>query len=138
MPLFAPVDRGRSGDLTAAGGLGDAAIHCQVLQQQPHDAVVGLQRDLLELGENAQLDPLVTAVADRAGRAAGIGDRLGGTAEPQNLDELVEHDPVRDTPTVAAQRMGRIERRTGRQQRGELVPQRVDKPRWQSRHGYSW
>jgi len=122
-PLLASVDRGRAGDLTAAWGLGDAPIDRDLLQQQAHDAVVGVQRDLLELGKQSGLDPFVAPVADRGGRTGGIGDRLVGAAEPQHLDELVEHDPVADASPVAAQRMRGVDHWAGWDQCGELVPQ---------------
>jgi hypothetical protein len=93
---FAAVDRGRPGALTPAGGLGDAPVDGDLVQQQTDDAVVGGQRDLFELGEQSGFDPFVATVADRGGRAGGIGDRLIATAEPQHLDELVEHDPIAD------------------------------------------
>jgi len=52
-------------------------------------------------------------------------------AEDQDLDELVEHQPVGDRRTVAAQRVVDV---TGGQQGGELDPQRFQDRRWQSRH----
>src|SRR5512135_1212820 len=68
---------------------------------RPGDAVVSLQRDLLEPGEDPGLDPLVAAVADGGGRAGAVGDRLVRAAEPQNLDQFPENDPVRDPRPVA-------------------------------------
>jgi hypothetical protein len=46
-------------------------------------------------------------------------------AERQDLGELVEHDSVGDAAAMAAPRMGAHERRSGRQQHGELVAQRL-------------
>jgi hypothetical protein len=126
--LLTPVDRGRAGDLATARGLGDAPVDGDLIQQQAHDAVVGLQRDLLELGEQSGFDPFIAAVADRARRAGRVGDRLVGAAEPQHLDELVEHDPVADASPVAAQRMRGVDHWAGWDQRGELVPQGVGQP----------
>jgi hypothetical protein len=48
---------------------------------------------------------LVAAVADRGGRAGGIGELAVAAAEHQDLDALVEHDPVGHPPPVAAQGM---------------------------------
>jgi hypothetical protein len=126
--LFAPVDRRWAGDLAAAGGLGDAAIHGDVVKQQADDAVVGVQSDPLELGKNPEADPLVAAGPDGGGRAGAVGDALVGAAEPQHLQQLVEHDPVRDPPAVAAPWVGGDVDLTGGQQRGELVPQRLGQP----------
>src|SRR3979490_13061 len=62
--LLAPIDRGRAGALAATGGFGDAPAHGNLVQYQADDAVVGVQGDLLELGEQPGLDPFVAAVAD--------------------------------------------------------------------------
>lgn len=126
--MFASVDRGWARDLAAARGFGDAPVHRDVLEQQADDAVVGLQRDCLQLGEDLEFGPLVAAVADRARGAGAVRDPLVGTAEPQHLHQLVEHDPIWDPATMTPQRMGRVEHRPSGQQRGELVPQRVDRP----------
>jgi hypothetical protein len=61
-----------------------------------------------------------------------VGDPLIGTAEHQDLDELVEDDPVGDALPVAAQRVGVV---AFGEQRGDLVPDGFDRPRWQGRHG---
>jgi hypothetical protein len=105
--LFPPVNGAAAGAFPAAGRLGDAPVDGDFLQEQADDAVVGLQRDLLEAGEDPGLDPLVAAVPDGGRRAGAVGDRLIRAAEPQDLDELFEDDPVGDPPPVAAQRMGR-------------------------------
>ena len=52
-----------------------------------------------------------------------VGDPLVGTAEDQNLNELLEDHPVGYAGIVAAQRMGLLP--IGKQS-GELVPDRVD------------
>ena len=61
-----------------------------------------------------------------------VGDPLVGATEHQDLEELVEHDPVRDARAVATQRVGVV---ALRQQRGELVPYGFGEPRRQGRHG---
>ena len=93
----------RPGGVPAAGGLGDAAVHGQVAEFEADHAVVGVQHQHLQGGEDAQVDPLVAAVADGGRRAGLVGDLAVAAAEHQDLDELVEHDPVGHPPTVAAQ-----------------------------------
>lgn len=39
-------------------GLGDGAVDGDLVENEADDPVVGLQRDLLELGEDAEPDPL--------------------------------------------------------------------------------
>jgi hypothetical protein len=116
------------GDLASTGGLGDAPIDRDVLQDQTHDAVVGIQRDLCERNENSCSDPLVTTGTDRARRARRVRDALVGTPEPQHLQKFVENDPIADPAAMTPQRMRRIELGPLWQQRGELVPQRLGKP----------
>src|SRR5215213_3402597 len=55
----------------------------------------------------------------------------------QRGDHMLEDHPIRDPPPMTAQRMGRRDERTLRQQRGELVPQRLQQANWQNRHGAS-
>jgi hypothetical protein len=55
---------------------------------------------------------------DRGGAAGAVGDRLAGAAEPQDLDELLEDDPVADPGPVAAQRVGRDVFRADAQESG--------------------
>ena len=64
----------------------------------------------------------------RGGTAGAVGDGHIGAAEPQDLDEFFEDDPVRDPRLVAAQRVRRVIDRPVGQQRGELVPQRFQQP----------
>jgi hypothetical protein len=65
-------------------------------------------------------DPLVPAAAQRGGRAGGVFDAAVAAAEDQDLEELVEDDPVGDARAVAAQRVMHL---PGGQQGGELVPE---------------
>lgn len=123
--------RGPPGCLAAAGCLDDASVDGDITQLQAHDLVVGLQTDLFESSEHSGSDPGITSAADRGGRAGGVRDPVVGGAQDEDLDQLVEHDPVADARSVTSQRMG-IEMLGD--QRGELVPQRVDDGRWQSRH----
>ena len=110
---------------------GALAMHpstARVFQGQADDPVMGLPRDLLQLAEDPGLDPLVTAVPDRGGTAGAVGDRRIGAAEPQDLDEFFEDDPVGDPRLVAAQRVrGGVDRAVG-QQCGELVPEGLQQP----------
>jgi hypothetical protein len=105
---LAAVDRAAAGALAAAGGLGDAPVDRDFLQDQADDPVVRLPRDLHQLAEDPGLDPLIAAVPDRGGTAGAVGDRRIGATEPQHLDELFEDDPVGDPRLVAAQRMSGI------------------------------
>jgi hypothetical protein len=128
MPSLPRPAGAAAGALPAAGGLGDAPVHGEIVQDQADDAVIGLPGDGLQLAEDPGLDPLVAAVPDRGGAAGAVGDRGIGAAEPQDLEELFEDDPVGDPGPVAAQRVrGSIDRAVG-QQRGELVPQRFQQP----------
>ncbi|GAA2693796.1 hypothetical protein GCM10009864_80700 [Streptomyces lunalinharesii] len=99
-----------------------------MIEGETDDPVVGIQRDLFEPGEDAESDPLVTAAADSGGRASRVGDRFVRAAETQELQELVEDDPVADTPAVAAERMVRVKIRPAGKQDRELVPERFCQP----------
>ena len=125
---LAAVDRAPARAFPAAGGLGDAPVDGQVLQDQADDPVIGLPRDLLQLAEDPGLDPLVAAFADRGGTAGAVGDRRVRAAEPQDLDELFEDDPVGDPRLVTAQRVRGVIDRAAGQQRGELVPEGLQQP----------
>ena len=81
---------------------------------RPDHAVVGLPGDLVQFREDPGLDPLVAAVPDRGGTAGAVGDRRIGAAEPQDLDEFLEDDPVAYPRPVAAQRVRGVIDRAGR------------------------
>jgi hypothetical protein len=130
--LLAPVYRAAAGDLAAAGCLGDASVYRQIGQVEADHAVVGIPRDAFQAGHDPGRDPFVAAATEGALGAGVVGDPLVSAAEHQDLDELVEHDPIRDTRSVAAQRMGVV---AFGEHRGELVPDGFDQPRWQGRHG---
>jgi hypothetical protein len=72
--LLAAVHRAASGALPAARRLGDAPVDEDFLEDQVGDAVIGVQRDPLEPGDDPLLDPFVAAVLDRGGRAGTVGD----------------------------------------------------------------
>jgi hypothetical protein len=57
-------------------------------------AVVGGQHRQVEPLGHAGADPLVPAAAKRGRRAGMVGDAAIPAAEDQDLDELVEHQPV--------------------------------------------
>jgi len=114
MPCFPAVGRAGTGAVPAAGRLGDAPVDGDVPQGQADDPVIGLPRDHLQVREDPGLDPLVAAVPDRGGSAGAVGDRRIGAAGPQDLDQFLEDDPVRDPRLVAAQRVrGVIDGRSG-------------------------
>jgi hypothetical protein len=129
--LLATIHRAGPGGLAAAGRLGDAAIHGQMVQLQAEQPLVGGQHRTAQLLGHTGTDPLVPAAAQGGRRAAGIGDTAVAAAEHQDLDELVEDDPVRDAGSVAAEGMGVV---AGGQQRSNLDPQRFQDGRWQGRH----
>jgi hypothetical protein len=112
----------------AAGRFGDAPVDGDAGQGQADDAVIGLPGDRLQVREDPVLDPFIAAFADRGGAAGAVGDRHIRAAEPQDLDELFEDDPVRDPRLVAARRVSRVIDGPAGQQRGELVPQRFQQP----------
>src|SRR5262249_15931323 len=122
------VHRAAPGAGPAARGLRDAPVDGQLLQDQADDAVIGLPGDLLEPGEDPGPDTLIAPFPDGGGRAGAVRDRLIRAAEPQDLDEFLEDDPVRDPRPVAAQRVSAVIDRPGWQQRGELVPEGLQQP----------
>jgi hypothetical protein len=128
IPSLPRSTRAAAGALPAPGRLGDAPVDRQFLQDQAADAVIGIQRDLLQPGEDPGLDPLVAPFPDGGGTTGAVGDRLRRTAEPQDLDQFFEDDPVTDPRPVTAQRVSGIINRPVGQQRGELVPQRFQQP----------
>jgi hypothetical protein len=102
-----------------------------VLQFQPEQPLVGAKHRQPQSFGNPQGDPLIPAAAQRGRRAGGVRDPAVAAAEHQDLDELVEDDPVGDAAAVAAQRVVDL---AGGQQRGDLDPQRFQDRRWQRRH----
>jgi hypothetical protein len=64
-------------------------------------------------------DPFASAAAQGGRRAGVVGDAAVAAAEHQDLDELVEHDPVGDAGAVAAERMVDL---TSGEERGDLDP----------------
>jgi hypothetical protein len=102
-----------------------------VVQFQAEQPVVGAKHRQPEPVGKAQGDPLVAAAAQGGRRAGLVGDAAVAAAEHQDLDELVEDDPVGDARVVAAQRV--VDLAVG-QQGGDLDPQRLQDRRWQGRH----
>ena len=101
-PRLAPIDRAGPGSLAAAGRLGAAAIHRQVLQLQAEQSVMSGQHQQADLVGDAGADPLIPAAAQGGRRAGGVGDAAVAAAEYQHLDGLVEHHAVGDAGPVAA------------------------------------
>jgi hypothetical protein len=95
---------------------------------ESRDGLAASGGDLLEPGEDAKSYPLVAAIADRGGRAGRVDDRLVRTVEAQQLQELVKDDPVAEAPTVAAERMVRVELWPLGKQGRKLVPERFGQP----------
>ena len=107
--LLAAVDRAAPGHLAPARGLGDRAVHGQVVQVQPDHLVVAGQRGPQHLLADPGVGPVVESAADGAVRAARGGDALVAAAVHQRGDHVVEHDPVGDPAAVTAPRVGRVE-----------------------------
>src|SRR4030095_10022840 len=74
-------------------------------QLQAEQLVIGGQHEQAQLLGNPGADPFIAAPAQGGGRAGAVSDPAVAAAEDQDLDELVEDDPVRDAGPVAAQRM---------------------------------
>ena len=130
--LFAAVHRGAAGDLTPAGGLGDAPVHGQLVEVEPDDLVVGGQADPQQRGPVSGVGPLVAAAAHGPVRAARRGQALVAAAVDERADQMVEHDPVGDAAAMTPPRViqGELGALVGPDQRGELDPQRLDKRCW--------
>lgn len=120
---FPSIYRGFARFFTTARSLDQAAIDAHLLKVKPDDAVIGFQAQLLELVEDARLDPFVSSATDAGGRTRRVGDALIGGTQHQDLDELVEDDPVGNAWTVTTQRV-RVD--VFGEQRVELVPQRFN------------
>jgi hypothetical protein len=71
--LCLPLSAGLRRRTRPPRGLGDAAVNDDLLHDQVGDAVIGLQRGLLEPGEDPGLGPFVAAFPDRGGRAGAVG-----------------------------------------------------------------
>jgi hypothetical protein len=76
-----------------------------VRQLQAEQLVIGGQHEQAQLLGDPGGDPFVAAAAQGGGRAGVVGDAAIPAAEHQDLDELVEHNPVGDAGAVAAERM---------------------------------
>jgi len=126
--LFSPVDGAAPGALAAAGRFRAAAVDGDVAQFQADDPVIGVPGDRVQLPEDPQFYPLIAPVPDGGGAAGAVGDRLIRAAEPADLEQFLEHDPVRDPGPMAAQRVGGVIGRPRGKKRGKLVPQRFQQP----------
>src|SRR4029453_6822271 len=105
-PLLATVHRARPGALAAARRLGDAPVHGQVLELETVHAVIGGQHRQAELLGHPGAEPLIPAATQGGRRTGVIGNAAIAAAEHQDLDELVEHQPVSDAGPVAASGWG--------------------------------
>src|SRR5918995_698395 len=82
--LLPPIYRGSACGFAAAGCLDDAPINDDLAQVEADALVVGLQTQLLELGEDPSRDPLVASVADGGRRTRRVRDPLIGGASTRN------------------------------------------------------
>ena len=106
--LFPPVNGTAPGALPAAGRLGDAAVDGDAAQFQADDPVIGLPGDRVQLLEDPGPDPFIPAVPDGGGTAGAVGDGLIRAAEPADLEQFLENDPVGGPPPTAAQRVSGV------------------------------
>jgi hypothetical protein len=67
--------------------------------------VVGFERHLPQLLHRSGADPLVAPTTQSGRRTRTVGDSFISAAENQDLDELVENQPVGHSVTVAAKGM---------------------------------
>lgn len=123
---FATVDRGAAGPVPTTWGLGDRAVSADVCQVEADHAVIGVQREFVELFAQPGLGPQVQASADRAVRALVGGYPFVPGSMDQRGDEQFEHDPVRDPAAVATEGMARVEPGLLGTQRGELEEDRFE------------
>jgi hypothetical protein len=100
-------------------------------QLQAEQLVIGGQHEQAQLLGDPGADPFIAAAAQGGGRAGAVSDPAVAAAEHQDLDELVEDDPVRDAGPVAAQRMVDL---TSGEECGDLDPEGFQDRRWQGRH----
>jgi hypothetical protein len=109
-----------------------APVYRQIRKLQPDETVIGIEGDLPESIHHPELDPLVAPATQRALRARSIGDPPVGTSEHQDLDQLLEDDPLWDAPPVASERMvGLVLGQEGT----ELLPDGLDEVRFECGHG---
>ena len=87
----------------AAGRLGGAPIHRQVLELQAEQLVIGGSTATGPVGNPSAIHSSRRRRAWSPSRW--VGDAAVAAAEHQDLDELVEHDPVSDAGAVAAERV---------------------------------
>ena len=131
---LAPVDRGSSGPLAAAGRLGDRAVHADVLQRQADHLVVGGQGQGVELLADLGLGPDNQAATDGAVRALLSGDAFVPRAVHQGVDDARtprgQGSADGGSPGVRRIELGRL-----RQQRVELDPDGFEQAMmgWQAR-----
>lgn len=109
----------------------DERVDDDVLKLEADGLVVGVEAGLLESGEDARVDPLVSPLSERGCRAGGIGDLRLADPEDEDLDEFVEHDPFRDPGPMASQWV-RVDH--GWDENLELAPDGVDHGRWNGGH----
>src|SRR5215207_10773377 len=102
---FSSIHRASSRFLSTARSFGYASVHCQIGQLQPDQTIVSFEGDLSELLHQPESYPLVAPATQSALRARLIGDPPVGAAEHQDLDQLLEDQPVGDAWLVAAERM---------------------------------
>src|SRR5215210_2343531 len=130
--LLSPVYRAPASLLTPARSFGDATIDGHLSRIEADDSVIGFARHLLQSVHHPRFYPLVAPPSQCGGRALLVGDPPVSAAEHQDLDELLEDDPVGDARAMTAQGVVCL---PGGQQSDKLVPYGLDDVWWQGGHG---
>ena len=129
---FSPIHRASSRFLPATRGFGYAPVHRQIGQLQPDESIVSFEGDLPELRHEPKLDPLVAAATQCALRARLVCDPPVGAPEHQDLDQLLENQPLGDARTVTSKRMSGL---SLWQEGLELLPDGFDDVWFKRGHG---
>jgi hypothetical protein len=119
-PRLSAVHRRGTGVLAAAGGFHDAPVRGKVFQVQADGLVIGIERRLVQGGEDSGGNPLIPPGPQCCRGDPVVGVLLIGAAQHEPGQELVEHDPVWHSRAMAPQRVGDL---PVREERVELVPQ---------------
>src|SRR5919107_1558326 len=127
-----PVHRACARPLAATRSLGDAAVHGHIERIEANSSIICFPGKLFERVHRPLLDPLAAPATQRGGQTFLISYPPVGTAEDQNLDELLEDYPIRHARPVAAKRMVHV---SFRQKGRELFPDGLDDVWWHWGHG---
>jgi hypothetical protein len=108
------------GHIFQLGSVADNDGH--IFQLDADHAVISGKHQRMHLLRQSRLGPFMHPTADRAVRTAGGGDALVPRSMHQRGHDMLERHPVRDAPSVTAERMHGIHRRVIRQHGDDLCP----------------